>query len=187
MLSGCVGGDNEEQTTTLPPNDVSIDGIVTQGEYDHMSVLSDGKFTMYWRFEENNIVIAMVAGTEGMISLGLDPGVGMKDSDMLIGWVDDGTFLYDCYSVDTTGPHPEDTEIGGTNDIIVYAGSEADGITTIELLRKLDTGDAYDKEIGTSGELQVIWAISNSDSFSTKHSSRGGVKIELSSSDVSGY
>ena len=51
-----------------------------------------------------------------------------------------------------------DSEIGGTNDIIWYSGSEVDGLTTVEFRRKWTTNDKYDKPIRDNSEMKVIFA-----------------------------
>jgi len=188
---GCIGGDDDSdnvETSTLPPKLVQVDGVVTTDEYEHMESFSGGRFVLYWRFYEENVVFAMVARTEGMVSLGIDPEVRMKGADMMIGWVKDGeTFLFDCYSTGETGPHPEDTDLGGTDDIIEYMGTENDGVTIIEFSRPLQSIDEFDKDIVADGSFYVIWAISNSDSLTSSHNYRGGATINEEDGNAGGY
>ena len=61
--------------------------------------------------------------------------------------IGDGTVkVVDAYSTGPTGPHPADTDQGGSDDIISFGGKESDGKTVIEFVRKLDTGDDKDDE-----------------------------------------
>ncbi len=98
---------------------------------------------------------------------------------MVFGYVEDGeAAVLDLYSTGDFGPHPPDIEQGGTDDIVEYGGTEADGYTTIEFKRALVTGDRFDHEL-SSGKNQIIWAFGPSDDLSPKHSSRGYGEIDL--------
>ena len=98
---------------------------------------------------------------------------------MILGFVEDGdTQVLDQYSTGTFGPHPEDTELGGTDDILIFSGAEEDGATTIEFKRLLITGDTYDIDI-TEGTNKIIWGYSSSDNPVSKHSKRGYGEIDL--------
>ena len=76
------------------------------------------------------------------------------------------------------GPHPQDTELGGTNDILEFAGKEEDGYTTIEFKRKLDTGDKYDNPL-VKGKNQILWSYGPDDTATSKHVNRGYGEISL--------
>jgi hypothetical protein len=86
----------------------------------------------------------------------------------------------DCYSTGLFGPHPPDEELGGGQHIDSFDAREQDGITTFEFSRSLEAGDAYDKPLGTGGELKVIWAYSDSDNYLDLHNHRGSATIDLS-------
>ncbi len=155
----------------------TIDGIVSDGEYSAKFDL--GKVTVYTRTEGDVAYIAVVGKTTGWVAIGFGATEGMKDADIIIGWVSGGrTHVLDSYSTGKTGPHKPDTSLGGSNNILEYAGSEVNGITTIEFARKLVTGDQYDKplRIGTNA---VIWAIGDSDDPKDIHVERGSGTIVL--------
>jgi len=153
----------------IEPSD--LDGIISDGEYDFMTSFGGGDLEVHWTIEGDTITFAWLGKTSGWVSLGLDPGKAMEDADMILAWVDDQGMVHviDAYSEGPTGPHPPDTEIGGTDDILEYAGTEKDGITIIEFRRKLSTGDQYDKDIPTEGKLKVIWSNGPSDDFYAIH------------------
>jgi len=60
---------------------------------------------------------------------------------------------------------PPDQQLGGTNDLIETGGSEASGFTIIELKRKLNTGDKYDKSFTKGQNINIIWGVGPSDSL----------------------
>ena len=98
---------------------------------------------------------------------------------MIFGFVKDGRVeVQDQYSTGNFGPHPADTELGGTDDILEFGGKEEGGFTTIEFKRLLTTGDKYDISI-QKGASKIIWAYGSSDSLTAKHSTRGYGEINL--------
>jgi hypothetical protein len=103
----------------------------------------------------------------------------MKDSDMILGFVKDGeAIVYDLYSTGNFGPHPPDTELGGSNDILDFGGSEKEGYTIIEFKRELNTGDKYDIQF-SKGKIKIIWAYGSGDNLDLKHSARGYGELDI--------
>jgi hypothetical protein len=121
----------------------------------------------------------MKAKTNGWLAVGTQPGTTMKDADMVLGFVSDGkATVYDLYCTGDYGPHPPDTELGGTNDILEFGGKEVAGYTTIEFKRLLDTGDKYDRPF-SKGTNKIIWSYGLDDQSMIKHVSRGLGEIDL--------
>lgn len=163
-------------------NAVDIDGTIAQGEYADHIPLSGDDFILHWAITGDSAHFAVQARTRGWVSLGFEPTQVMAEADMIFGWVEaDGTAgALDCYSTGLFGPHPPDEELGGRQDILAFAASEKDGVTTFEFSRPLEAGDAYDKPLSPEDELKVIWAYSNSDNFLDLHNHRGSATIALS-------
>lgn len=169
--------ETEEFSQSAAPAQVSsgssqpkIDGIVEEQEYPQNLSLEEDSFVVYWKNDHEFLYMALKAKTTGWIAIGFEPTSRMRDADMIFGWVEDGqATLLDLYSTGSTGPHPPDEELGGTNDIIEFEGSEKDGYTIIEFKRKMDTGDRYDKVLIPGQTLNFIWAMATSDSFNRKH------------------
>jgi hypothetical protein len=159
----------------------SIDGTITQGEYDFNSSFSSGSFTLYWTIFNEEIYFGMIGNSLGYVALGFEPSFMMKDADMIIGWVYSNTTvkLFDTYSTGNTGPHPPDIDLGGTSDLLDYNGTENTGSTIIEFSRLLTTGDQYDFDFVAVETLNIIWAISSLDDFDSSHSARGSGQINL--------
>ncbi|MGA1821644.1 MAG: cytochrome and DOMON domain-containing protein [Thermoplasmatota archaeon] len=154
----------------------TLDGIVTTGEYSATTVYDGGSFVLHWRISGDSVRIAMVGKTTGYVGIGFDPGQRMEGADMIIGWVEStgDVKIFDAYSEGPTGPHPTDESKGGTDDITAFGGTQAGGVTTIEFVRKLSTGDQWDKDIPTDGNVDIIWALGGSDSFSAAHGLKTG-------------
>lgn len=115
------------------------------------------------------------------MAIGFEPSQAMKDADMIIGWVKDGkATVVDAYSKGLYGPHPPDEDLGGSNDILEYAGREENGYTVIEFKRKLDTGDKYDKALTPRQKVKFIFAMSNRDDFTAMHNvAKGSGELQL--------
>ncbi|MBU2535929.1 MAG: DOMON domain-containing protein [Chloroflexota bacterium] len=162
-----------------PSEEWKPDGVIGSGEYLSEASHANGAHELFWNSDQQYIYIGMRAKTSGWVAMAVQPGSKMKDADMVFGYVEDGEVtVLDLYSTGNFGPHPPDTELGGTDDIIEYGGAEADGYTTIEFKRALATGDQYDQEL-SSGKNQIIWSFGSRDDFSLKHSNRGYGEIDL--------
>jgi len=167
---------------TGPARETTLDGVVSDGEYTFSASFKSSKVTVHWKVQDTTIAMALVGKTSGWLAIGFDPSRAMNDADMVIGWVDtSGVHVVDAFSTGSTGPHPPDTDLGGTDDLLDVGGSEEGGITTIEFIRELEAVDKYDKTIPKKGDLKIIWATGSSDSFGNQHSgtTRGTGTISL--------
>jgi len=166
-------------TTPLPSSRPIIDGVIGAGEYAFSQSYDTGKYELWWTADGDDLYLTMKANTTGMVGLGIQPGQAMQNADIIIGFVADGkTELVDTFSTGMFGPHPEDTSRGGTDDIIEFAGTEEDGYTTIEFVRKLVTGDSNDNPVA-QGTNQIIWAYGRGDNLQIVHAARGYGEIAI--------
>jgi hypothetical protein len=155
----------------------AADGVVSSGEYTNVNTYGD--YEINWRSDEKNIYIGLKVKTSGWVALGIQPGLMMKNADIVLGYVNDGkTNISDQYSTGNFGPHQPDTELGGNNDILDFGGQEVGGYTTIEFKRALDTGDQYDHPL-LKGVNKIIWAYGSDDQSKIKHVSRGYGELDL--------
>jgi hypothetical protein len=166
------------RTTGTPPIvEWSPDGNIQAGEYDESETY--GNYEVHWMSDEEYIYVGMKARTSGFVAVGFQPGSRMKNADMVFGIVKDGQVaVHDMFSTGDFGPHPLDTKLGGTDDIIDFGGIEDGEYTVIEFQRALVTGDDYDNPL-SAGENGIIWAYGSSDSLTFKHSNKGYGKIDL--------
>jgi hypothetical protein len=166
----------------------TLDGVISDDEYEmDADLFGDGSYLIYWTLNDTKIHFAMTARTKGWVSFGVKPSKAMKDADMIFGWVDDGEVsIIDCYSTDFYGPHPEDTDLGGTIDILAYGGSEQGGWTTIEFERNITATDKYDHTLPTSGSFKIIWATGDKDEFHALHDRIGKGTLNLQTGEFTG-
>ena len=154
------------------------DGIVGESEYSRSMVLqaparqgySGGEMEISWKNDQEYLYLALNGSTDGWLSIGFEPLEWMKNSDIILASVEGSkAVVLDEYCTGNYGPHIEDTMLGGTNDITEFGGSKAAGRTTIELKRKLDTGDRFDKAFSPGQAISMIWALSQNSDISLKH------------------
>jgi hypothetical protein len=188
-LSACQTTDQTgfAPTAVTPPSSSAAagnvvwqaDGVITPGEYPHQASYDNGNYTLYWKTGEQYIYLGIQAKTAGFVAAGIQPGITMKDADILFGFVSNGTAtVTDEYSTGNFGPHQPDTDLGGKYNILESGGKEQDNITTIELKRLLDTGDQYDHPL-QPGANKIIWSYGPDDSSQNHHSARGYGEISV--------
>jgi hypothetical protein len=185
MLTSC-GTSTDTDEEILPPtagetNEEREEWIADGrlGNLEYLGELSYGNFEIRWLSDDQYIYIGIRVKTTGWVAIGIKPTSAMKDADMIIGVVQDGVVkVSDQFSTGTYGPHFLDTELGGTNDILEFEGTEGDGYTTIEFKRVLSTNDEYDNEF-TEGTNEIIWSYGSSDETEQRHIARGYGEITL--------
>ncbi|MFX0182241.1 MAG: DOMON domain-containing protein [Candidatus Hodarchaeota archaeon] len=158
-----------------------LDGVISNGEYNFNSTFANGDYILYWQNIGNEIYFGIVGKTMGWVALGIDPILMMQDADMIFGWINStgDIIVIDAFATGLTGPHPPDTDLGGTDNILEFNGTEINEVTTIEFKRLLSTDDEYDKDIPSSGTVKILWAFGTSDSFGEQHVKRGSAQLSL--------
>ncbi|MDD4651294.1 MAG: DUF2202 domain-containing protein [Methanothrix sp.] len=187
LFSGCIQPQDSPVAVEKRATEVwKADGSVGDGEYTHSMLLqssarqgySGGEMVVSWRNDQEYLYLAMNGSTDGWLAIGFEPLEWMKDADMILASVQNGkTVALDEYCTGNYGPHVEDTMLGGTDDIMEFAGSQKAGRTVIELKRKLDTGDKFDKQFSPGQAISVIWALADSPDPSFKHNVAYGEAI----------
>jgi hypothetical protein len=179
LCTGCIEKQEApEIKEKVATEEWKADGIVGTGEYSRSMLLqgparqgySGGDMEISWRNDEENIYLALNGSTEGWLAIGFEPLEWMKNADIILASVSGSqATVIDEYCTGNYGPHIEDTLLGGTDDIEQSAGRKAEGRTVIELKRKLDTGDRFDKALSPGQAVSIIWALSDGQDASLKH------------------
>ena len=155
----------------------AADGVIISGEY--VDRVSYEDYEIHWDSDGQHVYIGIRAKTSGWVAVGFQPEPLHRETDMVLGFVEGGrASVFDMFSTAELGPCTADSELGGSDDVLEYAGREDDGYTVIEFKRLLSTGDDYDGEL-FSGENDIIWAYSSFDDPRQKHTDRGHGEIEL--------
>jgi hypothetical protein len=192
LSSGCIQPREAPVVVeTIATEEWKADGIVSESEYSRNMVLqgparqgySGGDMEVSWKNDEEYLYLALNGSTVGWLSIGFEPLEWMKNSDIILASVQGGrATVLDEYCTGNYGPHIEDTLLGGTDDIAESGGSKGGGRTVIELKRKLDTGDRFDKAFSPGQAISIIWALSENPDISLKHNVAYGEGIMTLSS-----
>ena len=106
--------------------------------------------------EANTIEIGIEADATGWIALGISPLSTMPNSDIAIGWVENGAvYLQDRYTVGRSAPLYDDEQ-----NLELIEGEEANGRTRIRFKRTkylCSDDDEHDLSLG-EGTTRLIWA-----------------------------
>lgn len=169
---------NEDAQTSSGRGLVVIDGIVAPGEYEHEKTVAQVRVS--WSTEGENLRMAMSAPGTGYVSIGFDPEIRKEGGNYIIGYVDGETVVVRDHVGTRGNLHEADTEQGGEDNILEYAGTEIDGRTTLEFIIPLDSGDAMDQPLtaGSRHVLLVAYQASRDDLISV-HTRHGVAQIEL--------
>lgn len=156
-----------------------MDGIIGENEYRSARIYKGStgkKFGFYYKAVGPDIFIALKVETSGWVAIGIEPKDNLhKNADLIFGWVDSQgrVKVKDAFSPESQGSHPEDKELGGTTDIVSFGGAEKNGITTIEFVRPMITGDRFDNDIYSKTDTSIIWAYGKDDDWKTQHQEQG--------------
>ncbi|NTV27429.1 MAG: DUF2202 domain-containing protein [Methanothrix sp.] len=154
------------------------DGVVGESEYSRSMVLqgparqgySGGEMKISWKNDQEYLYLALNGSTDGWLAIGFEPLEWMKNADIILASAQGSkATVLDEYCTGNYGPHIEDTMLGGTNDIAEFGGRKGAGSTVIELKRKLNTGDRFDKAFLPGQTISIIWALSRDPDISLKH------------------
>jgi hypothetical protein len=115
----------------------------------------------------------------GWVAIGFSPVDIHIGADFIFGAVIDGdTMVSDQYGSEQY-KHQSDTSLGGTEDVVEYAGNESSG-TIFEFKRNLNSGDVYDVLLESGKVYSIMIAYHNTDDdFQTYHTVRLQLAISL--------
>lgn len=129
--------------------------------------------TIQWKTDTLGFLhVKVSAPTIGWVAVGFDPTAGMRDANIIIGYVSgDGVFMRDDYGT-ALSAHQSDIEGGGEDNISEQSGTEIDGTTEISFRIPLDSGDTRDRPLVVGTTYSIILAYGQDDSFDSYHGTR---------------
>jgi hypothetical protein len=146
-----------------------------------IEISQDGIFTQLHTDTTDILHVTVRAPTEGWVSIGFDATVGMKDANIIIGYVkDDTVFIRDDYGVSPTS-HAPDTDAEGKDNILYSGGFENEDYTEIRFGIPLDSGDKRDRALEKGKEYTILLAYGDDegDDFTSHHKKRLIIKTKL--------
>lgn len=134
-----------------------------------------------WKADGDMLHLRIGAATTGWVSVGFEPSSAMKDANILIGYVKDGTaYVRDDFGTGRV-QHGADTDNGGESNVSNVSGTEEDGTTILTFTIPLDSGDDLDKKLvpGQTYKIIAAYGPNGKDDYGSYHAGRGSGEIEL--------
>ena len=153
-------------------------------EYDHEVQIK--KISFSWKVSGDTLAVKIAAETKGWVGIGFNPSSKMKGADFILGYVKNGKVkIRDDFGKSKTS-HKPDEKLGGTSDVTLIGGEEADGVTTVEFALPLKSGDKKDSELNVEGDTIVLLAYGpDRDGFTARHKFRTALKVNLATGTFS--
>nr|XP_039260890.1 uncharacterized protein LOC120337231 isoform X2 [Styela clava] len=127
------------------------------------------------------------APTTGWVGLGFSPGNTMKDADLIVAGIKDGTpYIFDLYATRNTLPMMD-----AKQDVLLFQAVEDGPRTIVMMLKKYKSGDTENDIDIKAGKLNVLWAYGETDvdekltRMNYHGRNRGHVEVEFIPSDTS--
>uniref|UniRef100_H2ZCA5 DOMON domain-containing protein n=1 Tax=Ciona savignyi TaxID=51511 RepID=H2ZCA5_CIOSA len=100
----------------------------TEEYYKFTTLDIAGNVKLYWKYNDTHITLEVHGRTSGWVGIGFSPNGGMRDADIIFGWVRNGVaHISDRHGIGRTIP-PADNQ----QDVNLLAGSECDGWTMLK-------------------------------------------------------
>ena len=138
------------------------------------------KIVFQWQIDGKSIHIQLSAPTTGWVGIGFNPSDGMKDANIVLGYVKKGKVKVSDEFGTQRKQHKKDTRLGGAKNITDINGTEKNGVTTISFTMPLDSGDAKDQPLAIDKDTYVLLAHgSGRDSFNSRHKVNAELNVNL--------
>ncbi len=150
-----------------------LDAQVVLGEYTQ--TVSNAGVTFSFRNGALPLFGALSAPGTGWVSVGFDPEFSMRGANFVFAWADQaGVHVQDHYGNVPTS-HRQDK----TTHVFLAAGIEEGGVTTVEFIIPLDSGDLEDKPLVRGKTYTVLLAYHRNSGTPSRHTARGQAQITL--------
>ena len=179
--AGAETGTGAGAAAPLPEGPPTLDGVLAEGEYAAVFRDEETGMELHWTIVGEKIYLGLRSPGSGWVAVGFAPeGPMMKGADILIGYVQNGEAFVEDNFADGPVNHKPDSELGGTDNVEEFAGSEGADGTILELVRPLNTGDPYDRPLTPGeGEVTLLLAYAEKDDFISYHAKRASVTLDL--------
>lgn len=155
---------------------IGLSGIAGAGDW---KTADSGGFHLEWMVDGENLNVKVSTQTEGWVAVGFNPSRKMKDANIIIGFVENGTVTIEDHFGNGQISHRSDTSLGGNDDVSNKAGTEVNGVTELSFTIPLDSGEQDDRALMEGETYKVIFASYRKDKITMKHNHRSSVMITL--------
>jgi hypothetical protein len=169
--------DEPEKTHLL---NIVVDGIIDDNEYSNSYYDEPTGLRIFWNNDNTHLYIGVEATQDGWAAIGFDPEQAMKGANIIMIAMDEDTALIRDDFGDSPFTHKPDEDLGGSTDIIDFAGKNLEDGFMFEFVIPMDSGDEFDKKLESSNEYDMILAINSSSiDFDARHTNKSKTKILL--------
>ncbi len=137
-----------------------------------------GKMTCTAQVLQDSIDIHLTAPTSGWLAVGFNKRNNIVQSDLIQLRVRDKKVEVQDQFVTGVGQHPEDTSLGGDNNVAIQSGWEEAGETSIHFRIPLRSEDHYDFQHQRNRKFWIILAYSLHDDFQHHSTMRQHYEIQ---------
>jgi len=155
---------------------LAVSAIAGAGEWKSAD---SGGFHFEWMVDGADLNVKLSAETEGWVAIGFNPSKKMKDADIIIGCVDDGTVTIEDHYGSGQISHRSDESRGGTDNISNLSGREAGGMTELSFTIPMNSGDEHDCILREGETCRLIFASGKKDKLTSMHNRKASMEIVL--------
>ena len=179
-LSSIQGGENVTFAPTEDFVDISwppyVNGEIDDKEYPNVLNDETTNMAVYWQNDEAVLIVGLRFEGVGWVAIGFEPNQRMAGANIIIAAVSDGVLVIEDHFGASATSHRQDT----VSDLLTAAGTEGDGITTVEFSLPLEPSDENDSPLSPGSEIAVILAVhATSDRLTSRHTARSTRTIQL--------
>ncbi len=155
---------------------IGLSGIAGAGDW---KTVDSGDFHLEWMVDGDNLNVKVSTETEGWVAVGFNPSKKMKDANIIIGFVENGTVTIEDHFGNGQISHRSDIALGGSDDVSNKAGTEVNGVTELSFTIPMDSGEQDDRALMEGETYKVIFASNRKDKITAKHNRRSSAMITL--------
>ncbi len=160
--------------------DIAVDGFIDGNEYTNSYIDEPTGLVLYWNNDDTELYIGIESPHNGWVAIGFDPEQAMQGANIILVAMENDTVLIRDDFGNSPFTHRPDEELGGTTDIVDFAGQNLENGFTIEFVIPMNSGDEFDKKLQSSKEYDIILAINSSSiDFEARHTNKSKTKIVL--------
>ena len=138
---------------------------------------SSNGMSLSWKLDKEFIYVKVSAPTAGWIAVGFGATTGMKDADIIIGYVSGNTVVLEDHFGNAVFAHKPDKDLGGKDSILEKGGSFTNGVTELRFKLALDSKDKYDEVFKPGAAANIILAYRNDTKLASKHTAKTKFQI----------
>ena len=121
--------------------------------------------TFQYRLHSDSLEVQVSAPTHGWVAVGFHDDAKLIGNDLLMFSVVDGLVIYQDQYIRAWNDHPEDTALGGENNINIIGHLEDETSTTVKFKIPISSGDLFDTIHQPDRDFYLLLAYSVEDDF----------------------